>query len=158
MVSVWPAGTLKPKYCSGQLFHEGIHLDRLEPDLREVHPEDRRDVAPAEADQADLLRVRPEEEAGEHHRGVLEDGGVRLLEIDAGLAQVALAAEDHAPLHAVLADGDMVVDGVALVKGLLVRGGLRRQAGKSQKQARRMTPIAMPASHETSAFHGPGSG
>ena len=119
-----------------QLFHEGVHLDRLELDLREVHPEDRRDVAPAEADQADLLRIRPEEETGEHHRGVFEDGGVRLLEIEAGLAQVALAAEDHAPLHAVLADGDVVVDGVALVKDLLTRGGLRRSEPEKAKDRR----------------------
>ena len=116
-----------------QFFHEGIDLDRLELDLREVHPEDRRDVAPAEADEADLLRIRPEEEAGEHHRGVLEDGGVRLVEIEAGLAQVALAAEDHAPLRAVLADGDVVVDGVALVKDLLTRGGLERSDRKKAK-------------------------
>ena len=143
-----------------QLFHEGVHLDRLEPDLREVHPEDRRDVAPAEADQADRLRVRPEEKTGEHHRRVFENGGVRLLEIEAGLAQVALAAEDHAPLHAVLADGDVVVDGVALVEGLIACGGLRLSAGKSQRPTRKNEYLIAVcyAFHETSVSVGPKTG
>ena len=38
-------------------------------------------------------------------------------EIDTGLAEVALAAEDHAPLPAVLADRDVVVDRISLVEG-----------------------------------------
>ena len=51
------------------------------------------------------------------------------------LAQVALAAEDHAPLRAVLADGDVVIDGVALVKDLLICGGLERLGRKKAKEA-----------------------
>ena len=111
----------------GEFLHEGVHLDGLEPDGGEMPPEDRGDVAAAQADEADLFRVRPEEKAGEHHRRVFENGFVRLREVDAGLAQVALAAEDHAPLRPVLADRDVVVDGVALVEGLIVSGGLRRR-------------------------------
>ena len=135
-----------------QIFHVRVHLDGLEMDLWEVHPEDRGDVAPAEADEADLLRVRPKKEPGEHHRGVFEDGGVRLREVDTGLAEVAPAAEDHAPLPAVLADGNVVIDGIPLVEGLIVRGGLRRRR-REKIDTRQKNDADCPAcAHATSVF------
>ena len=94
----------------GQLFHMGIHLDGLEPNLREVHSEDGGDVTAAETDQADLCRIRPEEVSGKHHCRVFKNRGVRFREFDAGLTEITLPAEDHAPLPAVLADGDVVID------------------------------------------------